>query len=138
MGIRGYVSVPDSLGSEVYKEFSLGSSDTVRFHIQSNTDGTLADYNLSSAQLSVYFRAKKAGTSTVLIDQLLTKVSSGTTGIVTGVVKFSPTDWAADDVADCSVVIVNTSTADADTVSLYLETCVYGVWQAFVRDGLTA
>lgn|SRR5574343_706675 len=135
--IRGFVSVPDSTGAEPYKEFALNSTETVRFHIQKSTDGVLADFDVSSAALTVYFRAKDSA-GNLVINTAMTKVASGTTGVVTANVKFADTDWTADEVADCGVVIVNTGSADGDTPSGYVETIVYGIWQAIIRDGVSS
>ena len=136
MALDGYVYIVDVNGAAIYNGFTIDSTDTVRFHIEKVVDGVKSDYDVSSAALTVKFRAQIKGTTTLLINKTLTKISSGTTGIVQDTVKFDSADWTDGAEAECALVLIDTGTADGDTPSGYAETELYGRWLANVRQGL--
>ena len=88
-------------------------------------DGTEAGKDISSADLSVRLRIYTI-VGTLIVDTALSKVSSGTTGIVAGNV----TPAAAAGHVTCRLVLVDAGTANANTPTGDTEY----VWTEWVDD----
>lgn len=144
MSERGYIQLLDANGKEIYAEFTVDSQEDVRVLVTKEVlaaDGTTSEVavDFSVSTTKAYFRGSLKSSATVSVNVELTAVNTGSDGLVTGVVVFRRTDFAAAAVTaaggvECSVVVVDEVTADALTVSTKKETLWKGRWLAKLRE----
>lgn len=144
MSERGYLPWLDDDGVEVYAEFTVDSYETVALHLrESNFGAAPTDLDLSNASLNAYFRASVVGSATVPVNVLLAKVNTGSDGKVSEEVVFRATDFTGAigegaSIIEKSCVIVNSSVADANTLSGFKERQWYSRSTVFLRPAMNS